>query len=112
MCFPLAKIFMLYCGNLKKNRLESFLKLTFQKVDTTPSEIIYCVVGSTPLNITTGYLVSELECTQAEADTALFTIYSRIRAQGYKEPVVVDTEDTDNYVQAAYVAHKSPGLLA
>ena len=53
----------------------------------------------------------ELECTQAEADTALFTIYSRIRAQGYKEPVVVDTEATDNYVQAAFVAHKSPGLL-
>ena len=95
-----------------KIRLQSFLKLTFQKeADTTLSEIIYCVVGSTPLNITTGYLVPELECTQAEADTALFTIYSRIRSQGYKEPVVVDTEDTDNYVQAAYVAHKSPGLL-
>ena len=32
-----------------KIRLESFLKLTFQKeADTTLSEIIYCVVGSTP----------------------------------------------------------------
>ena len=53
----------------------------------------------------------ELECTQAEADTALFSIYTCLRSQGYKKPVVVDTEDTENYVQAAYVADKSTGLL-
>ena len=25
---------------------------------------------------------------------------------------MVDTEDTDNYVQAAYVAHRTPGILS
>ena len=27
------------------------------------------------------------------------------------EPVIIDTEDTDNYVQAAYVANKVNGIL-
>ena len=96
-----------------KIRLQSFLQLAFQKVAaSTHSELIYCVVGNTPLNLTTGHHMPELECTQAEADTAMFSIYSCLRrSEGYKESVVVDTEDTDNYVQAAYVAHNSSGLL-
>ena len=47
----------------------------------------------------------------AEADTALFTIYDSIRASGYMNPVVIDTEDTDNYVQAAYVSNRRPGEI-
>ena len=41
----------------------------------------------------------------------MFTIYNALRSQGYTEAVVLDTEDTDNYVQAAYVAHQIPGQL-
>ncbi len=50
-------------------------------------------------------------CTHCEADTAIFTIYNAIRGSGYLEPVIIDTEDTDNYVQAAYVANKVHGIL-
>jgi len=50
-------------------------------------------------------------CSHAEADTAIFTIYNSVRAVGNMNPVVIDTEDTDNYVQAAYVANRIPGTL-
>ena len=53
----------------------------------------------------------ELVCFQAEADTAMFTIYSKLRSDGYTAAVVLDTEDTDNYVQAACVAQQTPGIL-
>ena len=68
------------------------------------------MVGSTAKNLTTNEVVAEFECLHAEADTAMFTIYSVLR-NGYAEAVVLDTEDTDNYVQAAYVAHRTQGIL-
>ena len=46
-----------------------------------------------------------------EADTAIFTIYSVLRSEGYSEAVILDTEDTDNYVQAAYVSQNTSGLM-
>ena len=53
----------------------------------------------------------DLCCTDAEADTAIFTVDSVLWSTGYKADVVLATEDTDNYVQAAYVAHTTPGIL-
>ena len=47
----------------------------------------------------------ELTCYHTEADTAMFIIYNILRLQGYSSPV---TEDTDNYVQAAHIAHRIP----
>jgi len=44
---------------------------------TTFAEIIYCVVGSTAKNLTTDEVVPEFECIHVEADTAMFTIYTR-----------------------------------
>jgi len=41
-----------------------------------------------------------------------FTMYSVLRSKGCQAAGVVDTEDTDNYVQAAYVAHRTPGILS
>jgi len=69
------------------------------------------VVGSTAKNLATNEVAAEFECLHAEADTAMFTIYSVLRSNGYAEAVVLDTEDTDNYVQAAYVAHRTQGIL-
>jgi len=37
------------------------------------------------------------------ADTALFTIYNNVRAAQYVNPIVIDTEETDNNVQAACI---------
>ena len=46
-----------------------------------------------------------------EADTAMITIYGALRETGYEEAVMVDSEDTDVYVQAAYVSHHTPRML-
>jgi len=41
----------------------------------------------------------------------MFTVYSVLRSQAYTGAIVLDTEDTDNYVQAAYVARQITGHL-
>jgi len=61
---------------------------------TSDTEIICCVVGSYAKNPTTGEGLPELVCFQAEADTAMFAIYSKLRSDGYTAAVVLDTEDT------------------
>ena len=68
-------------------------------------------MGSSAKNITISEDVLELTCFQAEADTAMFTMYSVLRSDGYTASVVLDTEDTDNYMQAAYVVQRTPGML-
>jgi len=68
-------------------------------------------VGSTAKNLSTSEVVPGLTCLHAEADTAMFTIYSVLRSDGCTAAVVLDTEDTDNYMQAAYVAQRTPGIL-
>ena len=94
-----------------KLRLQAFIQTAFQNsAKITSTEIIYGVVGSTTKNLTTDKIVSALSCDHAEADTAMFTIYSVLRSEGYTKAVVLDTEDTDNYVQAAYVAQMTSGL--
>ena len=41
----------------------------------------------------------------------MFTVYSALQSVGYREAIILDTEETDNCVQAAYVAHHAPELL-
>ena len=101
--FPSKKDFNAFLGNSdNKIRFQAFLKTAFQSTAlATSNEIIYCVVSSSSINLTTGKHLPEFSCSQAEADTAMFTVYSVLRSQAYTGAVVLDTEDTDNYVQAA-----------
>ena len=95
-----------------KIRLQSFLQAAFQRTAAaTDTEIIYCVVGSPAKNLSTDQVMPDLTCFHAEADTAMFTIYNQLRSAGYTATVVLDTEDTDNYVQASFVAQRTSGLL-
>ena len=95
-----------------KSRLQGFLKTQLQKTaDATDTEIVYIVVGESSNNLSTHDSEDHLMCKHAEADTAMFTVYSSLRQSGYCESVVIDTEDTDNYVQAAYVANTVEGSL-
>ena len=95
-----------------KNRLQAFLKSQLQKTaHVVTTEIIHVVVGESAENLTKQTQEDDFLCTHCEADTAIFTIYNDIRGSGYLEPVIIDTEDTDNYVQAAYVANKVHGIL-
>ena len=54
--------------------------------------------------------IQYLDCNQTEADTIMFYISAQLRAQGLEKVVVLDSEDTDVYVQSAYVSGKVPQL--
>ena len=58
-----------------------------------------------------GQFASEYSCFHAEANTDMFYIYRVLLTQGYKKAVILDTEDTDNYVHTAYVSHQISGVL-
>ena len=47
-----------------------------------------------------------------EADTMLISAYAKLRDScNYNGAVIIDSEDTDVYVQAAFVSHVLPGNL-
>jgi len=46
-----------------------------------------------------------------EADTMLLSAYAKLMAENNKDVVILDSEDTDVYVQAAYVSHQLQGNL-
>ena len=48
---------------------------------------------------------------RTETDTLLLSIYARLRDNGHAEVTVLDREDTDVYVQAAYDSHQGHGDL-
>ncbi len=48
---------------------------------------------------------------QCEADTIMLSCYTALRSSGHSDPVVIDAEDTDVYIQAADIAHAVPGIL-
>jgi len=41
----------------------------------------------------------------------MLTTYSVLRSDSYTAALVLDTEDTDNYVQAPYIVQKTTGIL-
>ena len=46
-----------------------------------------------------------------EADTTLLYTYAKLRTENYIEAVVLDSEDTEAYIQAAYVSLQLRGGL-
>ena len=91
-----------------KTRLHVFLQSVFTVANTT-TEIVYTVVGGRAINLTTGEDMPQFAFSHAEVDTALFTTYYEARFTNTVIPVVLDTEDTDAYVQSAYVAKQIQG---
>ena len=67
--------------------------------------------GQTCIDLTTGVALGDLQFDQAEADTIMLSAYSKLRSTGTTVPFVIDSEDTDVYVQAAYVSHHVRGDL-
>ena len=74
-------------------------------------DIIYSC-GTVAVDLKTGKEITEFQCNQSEADTIMFSIYATIRSHGLDDTVVLDTNDTDCYVQAAALSHVLPGVLA
>ena len=61
--------------------------------------------------MTTGVASRDYVFKHAEADTILLSAYAKLRAGNYTGAVVLDSEDTDVYVQAAYVSQQFEGDL-
>ena len=57
-------------------------------------------------NLSTGAASTDFGIKHPEAYTMLLSVYAKLRTQNYNEPVVLDSENTDVYVQAAYVLHQ------
>ena len=62
-------------------------------------------------NLSSGETMQEFTMNHSEADTMLLSIYHQLRVGDYFGTVVIDTEDTDVYVQSAYVSQKHLGQL-
>ena len=41
----------------------------------------------------------------------MLSVYAVLRSSGHSNPVVVDAEDTDVYIQAAAILHNIPGII-
>ena len=62
-------------------------------------------------NLLTDAIETEFIINHAEADTVLLTLYNQLRINEYDGAVIIDSEDTDVYVQAAYVSNMVEGQL-
>ena len=75
---------------------------------TNVKEIFQCTCLSAK-NLFSGLNIDKFCLNHVKADTAIFTIYNKISENGWKGTVVIDAEDTDIYVQVAYVPQKLSG---
>ena len=72
-------------------------------------KIIYVNNGEASI-FRTGEIDQNLRFNHPEADTTIFGIYAKLR-DGYDGQIIIDSEDTDVYVQAAYVAKNVSGKI-
>ena len=56
-----------------------------------------------PKNLFTNLNTDSLGLSHAKVDTVIFTIYNKIRESLWRKTVVIHAEDTDIYVQVAYL---------
>ena len=97
--FPSSTQFTSILSNSSnKVRLQQLIEMRLKEYrSTTVKEIIQCT-GLSAKNLFTGIKIDEFGLNHVEADTAIFTIYNKIRENGWKGSVVIDAEDTDGYV--------------
>ena len=110
--FPAATEFkkFMMCSN-NKLRLQKLVRENIRKyAETVKTTIMFCDSEGT-INLNTNEQNETLSIRHAEADTILLSIYASLRANGNTKAVIIDSEDTDVYVQAAYVSHNVVGEL-
>ncbi|KAL8565961.1 hypothetical protein ACOMHN_054946 [Nucella lapillus] len=101
--------FMVRSGN--KVRLQKLVKKKLEaEVAWVGCEVIYCE-GETAVNLSTGVANGDYVFRHPEADTMLLSAYAKLRTGNYRGTVVLDSEDTDVHVQAAYLSQQLPGDL-
>ena len=110
--FPSSTQFTsLLSNSSNKVRLQQLIEMKLKDYSIKHGiEIIHCT-GLSAKNLFTSLNIDDYALSHAEADTALFTIYNKLRENGCAGTVVIDAEDTDIYVQAAYVSQHVSGEL-
>ena len=97
-----------------KIRLQEFLRNEFKMLAHQYKEIkfIYSLRDRCwDLSSEGDVHLNEFQCSHIEADTILLYIYSQLRKNGVQDDVVLDAEDTDVVILAAYVSHQLEGVL-
>ena len=89
-----------------KVKLKKLLKETAHLQQT---EFIYCE-GHVSKSFTSRKDENDFAFQQVEADTMILSTYAKLR-EYYNGTVIINSEDTDLYVQGAYVAHNLQGNL-
>ena len=98
-------------NSANKVRLQKLVKEHMQiKVGLVQDGTIYCE-GEMSTNLSTGVVSRDYGFKHPEADTMLLSAYAKLRDENYTATVVLESEDTDVYVQAAYVSHQFRGDL-
>ena len=105
--FPTAVEFNKVMANsTNKVRLQKLvLKHIKTRVAQLPCGVLYCE-GERVTNLNNDIATGDYRFKHIEADTMLLSIYVKLRTANYTNTVVLDSEDTDVYVQAAYVSHQ------
>jgi len=67
--------------------------------------------GEISTNLTIGVANNDHVFKHPEADTMLLSACAKLRADNYTGTTVIDSEDTDVYVQASYVSQQLQGDL-
>ena len=86
-----------------KVQLRKLLKHRFKATaHLQQAKLINCK-GDVAENLTNNREENDFTFQQAEADTVILSVYAKLR-KSYNGIVIIDSEDSDVYVRAAYVA--------
>ena len=101
----------LFLKSSNKVRLQKLLQNELiRHAPNIENELLYCT-GMSCVNLSSGLARTDFVMNNSKADTALLTAYNQLRTGDYSGTVVIDSEDTDVYIQAAYVSHQLQGQL-
>ena len=88
-------------NNVRRQKLLlEHMKLQVEEIGIT---VIYCH-GELSTNLSTGVTNDEFGLKHPETVTMLLSIYAKLRMDNVSDIVVLDSEDADVYVQAAYMS--------
>ena len=95
-----------------KVRLQQFLNAEFKIMSLEHPETTYIYsVRDRCSDLQKGTELEQFTCQHTEADTILLYVYYQLRQSGVEDTVLIDAEDTDVIVLAAYAAHQIEGPL-
>ena len=98
-------------NSTNKVRLQKLvLKHMNTRVAQLPCGVLYCE-GERVTNLNTDMAVGDYGFKHLVGDTILLLIYAKLMTTNYTNTAVLDSEDTDAYVQAAYVSNQIQGEL-